>query len=172
MLSLFLHSCGGNLLLNVGPTKDGRIIPIFEERLRQMGEWLKINGEAIYGSKPWTHQNDTLTKNIWYALHISFKWATNFVFLVEMHISVLLCRYTSQQHAVYAIVLDWPANNTLSLGAPVTTTKTTVNMLGYAGSFNWKPRTGGGIDIMIPPISPLQLPSQWVWTFELKNLKM
>ena len=101
-----------------------------------------------------------------------FKCATNFVFLVEMHISVLLCRYTSQQHAVYAIVLDWPANNTLSLGAPVTTTKTTVNMLGYAGSFNWKPRTGGGIDVMIPPISPLQLPSQWVWTFELKNLKM
>ena len=56
------------MLLNVGPTKDGRIIPIFEERLRQMGDWLKVNGEAIYKSKPWTHQNDTLTKNIWYII--------------------------------------------------------------------------------------------------------
>ena len=32
------HSCGGNLLLNAGPTRDGRIAPIFEERLKQIGE--------------------------------------------------------------------------------------------------------------------------------------
>ena len=36
--------------MNVGPTHDGRIVPIFEERLRQMGSWLDINGEAIYRS--------------------------------------------------------------------------------------------------------------------------
>ena len=33
-----IHSCGGNLLLNAGPTRDGRITPIFEERLKQIGE--------------------------------------------------------------------------------------------------------------------------------------
>ena len=53
------------MLMNVGPTPDGRIIPIFEERLRQLGSWLKVNGEAIYQSNPWTHQNDTVTPNIW-----------------------------------------------------------------------------------------------------------
>lgn len=58
-------SCGGNLLLNVGPTKDGRIGPIFEERLREVGDWLAVNGGAIYGSQPWTHQNDTKTKDVW-----------------------------------------------------------------------------------------------------------
>ena len=58
-------SCGGNLLMNIGPTKDGRIVPIFEERLRQFGAWMKVNGEAIYSSKPWTHQNDTTTPGIW-----------------------------------------------------------------------------------------------------------
>ena len=51
--------------MNVGPTHDGRIIPIFEERLRQVGQWLKVNGEAIYGTKPWSHQNDTVTKHVW-----------------------------------------------------------------------------------------------------------
>ena len=51
--------------MNVGPTSDGRIVPIFEERLRQMGQWLKVNGEAIYSSKPWVFQNDTTTKDIW-----------------------------------------------------------------------------------------------------------
>ncbi|CAM6032221.1 unnamed protein product, partial [Sphagnum compactum] len=57
-------SCGGNLLINIGPTHDGRIVPIFEERLRQLGSWLSINGESIYGSKPWKYQNDTISQNI------------------------------------------------------------------------------------------------------------
>ena len=38
---------GGNLLVNVGPAADGTISPIFEERLLQLGGWLKVNGAAI-----------------------------------------------------------------------------------------------------------------------------
>ncbi|XP_030385876.1 putative alpha-L-fucosidase [Scaptodrosophila lebanonensis] len=59
-------SCNGNVLINVGPTKYGTILPIFEERLRDMGRWLKTNGEGIYGSAPWIYQNDTVTPNVWY----------------------------------------------------------------------------------------------------------
>ena len=55
----------GNVLFNVGPAKDGTIIPIQEERLRQLGTWLGINGEAIYASRPWTKQNDTITAGVW-----------------------------------------------------------------------------------------------------------
>ena len=65
-------SCGGNLLMNVGPNADGVITPIFEERLRSMGHWLKINGEAVYGSRPWTHQNDTLASFVWLVVLILF----------------------------------------------------------------------------------------------------
>ena len=42
---------GGNLLLNIGPTSDGRIPVIMEQRLTEIGDWLKINGDAIYGSR-------------------------------------------------------------------------------------------------------------------------
>jgi alpha-L-fucosidase len=44
---------GGNLLLNVGPRGDGTLCPMQVERLRAVGAWLKTNGEAIYGTRPW-----------------------------------------------------------------------------------------------------------------------
>jgi alpha-L-fucosidase len=46
-------SKNGNLLLNVGPKADGSLPEIQVERLLEVGQWLKINGEAIYGSHPW-----------------------------------------------------------------------------------------------------------------------
>lgn len=46
-------SKGGNFLLNIGPTADGRIPVIMQQRLSDLGNWLKINGEAIYESEAW-----------------------------------------------------------------------------------------------------------------------
>ena len=53
------------MLMNVGPTREGTIRPIFEERLRQLGAWLKVNGEAIYSSVPWKYQQDETNKEVW-----------------------------------------------------------------------------------------------------------
>jgi len=48
-------SDGGNLCLNIGPTAEGLIPVIMQERLLDIGNWLKVNGEAIYGTKAAKH---------------------------------------------------------------------------------------------------------------------
>jgi alpha-L-fucosidase len=45
-------SKGGNYLLNVGPMSDGVIPPASQDSLREVGRWLKVNGEAVYGAGP------------------------------------------------------------------------------------------------------------------------
>jgi alpha-L-fucosidase len=45
---------GGNLLLNIGPRGDGTLCPMQVNRLQEVGAWLAINGQAIYGTRPWT----------------------------------------------------------------------------------------------------------------------
>jgi alpha-L-fucosidase len=54
---------GGNLLLNVGPKPDGELPIEQEERLREIANWMFVNGEAIYGVRPWVVTNE---QNIWF----------------------------------------------------------------------------------------------------------
>ncbi|XP_052093375.1 alpha-L-fucosidase-like isoform X2 [Mytilus californianus] len=140
-------SCGGNILVNVGPSHDGVIKPIFQERLSQMGEWLKVNGEAIYSSVPWKFQNDTVTPKVWYTAHI-----------------------TDTVKTVYAILLRWPEKDTIFLGAPTPSKDTTVQMLGSDISFQWTKGASSGMLIQIPLISHNQMPCKWAWTFKISNL--
>ncbi len=57
---------GGNLLLDVGPTADGRIPVIQQQRLLDIGAWLDINGEAIYGSRKWEGAKNNDAENVYF----------------------------------------------------------------------------------------------------------
>ncbi|CAG5122114.1 unnamed protein product [Candidula unifasciata] len=137
-------SCGGNMLMNVGPPSHGHITPIYEERLRQLGSWLKVNGEGIYSSKPWTYQNDTLTKDVWYTTKSS-----------------------SSGTDVYAFIFDWPSTSVLSLGLPKTSAATTISLLGYQELFSYTTRQPAGVDIVVPAIPFNKLPCLWMWVLKI-----
>lgn len=70
---------GGGLTINVGPAADGQIPLLQQERLLQLGEWLKVNGEAIYESKAYkkkhTEEKPTSIERI--DSNINFNWVRN-----------------------------------------------------------------------------------------------
>ena len=132
-------------MINIGPTADGIIDAIFEERLRQLGQWLSVNGEAIYPSKPWKYQNDTLNSNVW---------------------------YTQNNGNVYAILLQFPKDGIVNIGAPVITSSTNVKMLGYSNAIKWSGKiNNAGLMIDISSINIASLPSVWAWVFKLQNVQ-
>ena len=57
-------SKNGNLLINIGPKADGTIPDIMQNSLREVGAWLKVNGEAIYGSHYWDAYKDEMPASL------------------------------------------------------------------------------------------------------------
>jgi alpha-L-fucosidase len=81
-------SRGGNLVLDIGPAADGRIPCIMQERLLEMGAWLEVNGEAIYGTEKWEDAP-------------------------EME----AVRFTRKGNNVYGLCLEWPGKELVIPGA-------------------------------------------------------
>lgn len=83
-----------------------------------MGSWLRTNGEAIYESHPWIHQNDSKTPDVWYTSKL------------------IKDKPSKNRIAVYAIVLKYPFDsdgiNLYALGDKFDS-NTTVHLLGYPG---------------------------------------
>lgn len=71
----------GNILINVGPTKYGTIEAIFADRLRDMGKWLRINGEGVYGTRPWQYQKEG--NSTWFTFKSGDVRDKIFIFIVD-----------------------------------------------------------------------------------------
>jgi len=131
-------SKGGNYLLNVGPTPQGLIPQPCIDCLTEVGKWMDINGEAIYGTSPWRVWHDGPS---------------------DSHRSPAEIRFTAKGNSLYAICLGWPDKEVLvkSLGKQGLPDKTimSVKMLGSKDEVQWQ-QTDDGLTLTVPPVQPCQ----------------
>ena len=101
-------SKNGCLLLNVGPRADGTIPEPAQQILLGIGDWLRLNGEAVYGTRPWIKPAEGPTEAA----------AGSFSDHVEKPFTANDIRFTAKGNVVYAIALGWPqdAFHVASLG--------------------------------------------------------
>ena len=135
-----LVSCvsrGGNLLLNVGPTADGRIPAIMQDRLLAIGRWLDVNGEAIYATTRWASAPKAFAKRRIY--------------------------FTEKGNAVYMVVFP---NGEDVVKIPGLTQAKGVSMLGTDAKIGWKV-ADGGLEIELPRFLPGESPVEFAPVFKI-----
>ena len=128
----------GTLVMNVGPTPDGRLAPIFEERLAAMGGFLATNGAAIYATRPWSGSLPSGAEKGGAVYYTAAK----------------------DGKTVYAIVLEFPEGGELQLAVPrAAPTGTAATLLDGSVPLAWKPAASGGagITVTFPPLTPGKL---------------
>jgi alpha-L-fucosidase len=152
-------SKNGNLLLNVGPRSDGTIPEQAQRVLREVGAWLKVNGESIYGTRPWKLYGEGPTKVVGGYFHdTDTKPYTAEDF-----------RFTTKGAVLYAIELGWPADGRItihslgsgSLGKEVQG----VTLLGSDAKVEWQQQQDG-LHIQLASSQP---PDRYAYAYRIET---
>ena len=130
-------SKNGCLLLNIGPKPDGTIPDEAKERLLAIGKWLEVNGDAIYGTRPWKVYGEGPTK----VAGGAFSDAKDQPFTADD------IRFTSKGDYLYAISMDTPKKDLTIKNLSLSAGKVkTVELLGSTGKIIWS-QTKSGLTI-------------------------
>jgi alpha-L-fucosidase len=131
---------GGNLLLNIGPTADGRIPVIMQQRLADMGAWLKVNGDAIYDTRKWD-KAPSVTKE-----------TTTYFTKKGKDLYVLCTKFPTQEITVE------------NVAKPIS-----VSMLGLSSTIK-STFKNGKLTLTPPIVNPANNPCNYAWVYKLKGV--
>jgi len=133
---------GGNYLLNIGPSPEGEWADTAYSRLREIGDWMKINGEAIYNSRP-----------------------------VNPFKSGKICFTSNPDGTIYLIYLAEPGETripaTMEVSGFQPSGGSKIDMLGKTGNLKWKKQGDTGFIIEVPANIQKNPPCKHAWTFRI-----
>jgi alpha-L-fucosidase len=142
-------SKNGNLLLNFGPRSDGTIPEQVQQVLLDVGAWLNVNGEAIYGTRPWKIYGEGPTK----VAAGSFHDTDTANYTAEDF------RFTTKGDVLYAIGLKWPTNEEIVIHALGQTLGTrpvqSITLLGSDAKLQFEQRSDG-LHVHLPAQPPVK----------------
>jgi alpha-L-fucosidase len=158
----------GNLLLNVGPKADGTIPDEARDVLLQMGAWLHLNGEAIYGTRPFTVFGEGPTKGHGDSAQRNKD--------IQVYTAQDI-RYTTSKSGstLYATALGWPSGGSLTLhtlysGNPYLSGPVCgVTLLGTGQSIAFEQRTDG-LHLTLPSAAPAGVEDEIAYVFVLPKV--
>jgi alpha-L-fucosidase len=138
-----ITSKNGNLLLNVVLRPDGSLDPEVETMLHQLADWTAINGEAIYGTRPWLVYGEGGVKAKGGAFKENFQYTAKDI------------RFTTKGKTLYAIALGWPEDGKIIIKSLAKTEDASVNqikrvaLLGYNGKLTFA-QSSDGLTVELP----------------------
>ena len=158
-------SKNGNLLLNVGPKSDGTIPEQARTVLLQIGEWLRINGDAIYNTRPFVVYGEGPTKSAGDSTQMNHD--------IQEYVAQDI-RYTTSKTGsiLYATSLGWPIDATLNLhtlyaGNPYLPSPVcNVKLVGTGQDIEFKQQPDG-LRLTLPTTPPKPLPKDIAYVFAL-----
>ncbi|ADE53532.1 alpha-L-fucosidase [Coraliomargarita akajimensis] len=142
-------SKNGCMLLNVAPHPNGTIPDEQKQRLLEMGAWLRLNGEAIYESRPWLIYGEGPNK-------------TKTGHLADMKFDGFGekdIRFTTRDGQLYAIALGWPESGVLAIESLSAIRHNgefkAIELIGHKGALKWE-QTKDALNITLPDSKPCE----------------
>jgi alpha-L-fucosidase len=169
-----LVSRGGNLLLDIGPTGDGRIPVIMEQRLLEIGHWLRVNGEAIYGTRSaaracqWTEGKRPDQQFGEYA--VKYNLLEQVGWAPRDGVALKQLFFTQKPDALYAIAPSWPGPTLVLRDVEMPATPA-VSLLGRDGSLPCAVN-GANLTIHTPALGPDQTPGGAPYVFKVAGARL